>query len=159
MNPFSIRRYPGCRDTSVYMTCPRQVVSDSLHTNKRDYSKINAISRTRQIVGIVDDIHICVYIYIYMIYITFCHRTAQPIWWTLQTTARQTQSGSGSSNCHERKFFFIFFLFPIYLYRVKTFSHWLFSHVALCTHITSTHIKYTKCIKSILEVKVQRWGT
>ena len=35
----------------------------------------------------------------------------------------------------------------------KTFSHWLFSHVALCTHIISTHIEYTKYIKSILRGK------
>ena len=50
--------------------------------------------------------------------------------------------------------YFLFFISNIFI-QVKTFSHWLFSHVALCTHITSTHIKYTKYIKSILEVKVQ----
>ena len=45
-------------------------------------------------------------------------------------------------------FIFIFFISNIFI-QGKTFSQWLFSHVALCTHIISTHIKYTKYIKSI----------
>ena len=45
-----------------------------------------------------------------------------------------------------------FFISNIFI-QGKTFSHWLFSHVALCTHILWTHIKYTKYIKSIFRGK------
>ena len=49
--------------------------------------------------------------------------------------------------------FFLFYFFSNIFIQGKTFSHWLFSHVALCTHITSIHIKYTKYIKSIFRSK------
>ena len=47
----------------------------------------------------------------------------------------------------------VFFFISNIFIQGKTFSHWLFSHVALCTHITSTTIKYTKYIKSIFRSK------
>ena len=46
-----------------------------------------------------------------------------------------------SNNLH--RFLWDVIFFSNIFIQDKTFSHWLFSHVALCTHIISTHIKYT----------------
>ena len=50
-------------------------------------------------------------------------------------------------------FYFLFYFTSNISIQGKTFSHWLFPHIALCTYIISTHIKYKKYIKSIFRGK------
>ena len=62
-----------------------------------------------------------------------------------------------TSLCHNISLFFTFFISNIFI-QGKTFSHWLFSHVALCTHIISTHIKYkTSANLSFTKLLYDEW--